>query len=251
MTTETPRSLTWRVVLVLLVLALPGVAAMSWLALPLLVDASQLPVQLQVLQIVSALQSLVLVLIAALVGATLAPRTGLSSPAIQALVGGGNVREAMRPQVVPGLLGGAAGALILVVFHAFAPESLQAIQPATPLPLVVRVLYGGITEEVLVRWGLMTWLAWAGWRLLQGKRPQPSAVVLWAAIALSAGVFGLSHLPAVAQAVPSMSAGLVLYVTLGNALFGLVAGSLYWRFGLEAAILAHVTAHLLASAVLG
>jgi membrane protease YdiL (CAAX protease family) len=31
---------------------------------------------------------------------------------------------------------------------------------------------------------------------------------------------------------------------LGNSIFGIVAGFLYWRRGLEAAILAHMSAHL-------
>lgn len=34
------------------------------------------------------------------------------------------------------------------------------------------------------------------------------------------------------------------YVVLGNAAFGLVAGWLYWRYGLEAAVLAHAGAHV-------
>ena len=65
-------------------------------------------------------------------------------------------------------------------------------------------------------------------------------------IVLSALVFGLAHLPVVATAVGPLPASAAAYVTLANAAFGLVAGYLFWRHGLEAAIIAHVAAHLLA-----
>jgi membrane protease YdiL (CAAX protease family) len=170
---------------------------------------------------------------------------------VSALAAGGDVLQALRPQIVPGILGGMAGAAIIVAFHRFAPEALTAAQPATPLPLVVRVLYGGITEEVLVRWGLLTIIAWAGWRIAGRPSEHPSVPIMWAAIAISALLFGLSHLPAALAVVRDLSASVAVYVTLGNAGFGMVAGYLFWRHGLEAAIMAHGLAHLLAFMVLG
>jgi hypothetical protein len=43
-----------------------------------------------------------------------------------------------------------------------------------------------------------------------------------------------------------LSSPVVTYVIGGNAVFGVVAGWLFWRFGLEAAILAHAIAHVVA-----
>lgn len=241
----------WKVASLLVLIALPGVVVTSWLALPLLADAAKLPVPLETLQVAAAIQGAVLVFIAALVGAVLAQKVGLAAPAIFAIARSGGVLEALRPQLVPGFVGGCIGAAVIVVFNALAPSALIAIQPETPMPLPVRVLYGGITEEVLIRWGLMTALVWAGWRILGRDRQQPSSGVMWAAIALSALVFGASHLPLVAQSLPALSGYVAAYITIGNALFGLVAGYLFWRYGLEAAIVAHVSAHLLAFAVRG
>jgi hypothetical protein len=241
----------WKVTALLVLIALPGVVATSWLALPLLVDVSKIPVPLQTLQIATAVQSALLVMVAALIGATVAQRVGLSSPAISALAGGGNVLEALRPQLVPGLVGGCIGAIVIAGFYALSPESLRSVQPDTPLPLVVRVLYGGITEEVLVRWGLMSVMVWVGWKVLQKDLQRPTPGVMWAAIGLSALVFGLSHIPSVAQSMPELSASVAAYITIGNAVFGLVAGYLFWRYGLEAAIAAHVAAHVLTFIVRG
>lgn len=241
----------YKIATLLFLFALPGVIVTSWIALPLLVDLSKTPVPLETLQVASAVQGAVLVLIAALVGASLAPRVGLASPTAYAIASRGNVLNALKPQVVPGLVGGALGAIVILGFYAFAPESLKAIQPSTPLPLVVRVLYGGITEEVLVRWGLMTVLVWVACRVLMSGLQKPSAGIIWGAIAISALVFGLSHLPSVAQSLSGLTPYLAAYITLGNAFFGVIAGYLFWRYGLEAAAIAHVSAHVLAFIIRG
>lgn len=241
----------WKVTALLALIGLPGVAATSWLALPLLTDTSKLSVPLETLQIATMVQGAITVLIAALVGATLAPKVGLATPAIAAIIRGDSFFDALRPQLTPGLVGGCVGAPIILAFYALAPTVLVAIQPETPLPLLVRVLYGGVTEEVLVRWGLMTTMVWAGWKATARGSQQPSSWVVWVAIVLSALIFGASHLPLVAQSLSTLSAYVAAYIIIGNALFGIVAGYLFWRYGLEAAIVAHTSAHVLAFIVLG
>lgn len=241
----------WRITALLVLVAFPGVVATAWLALPLLVDAARIPVSLETLQIASAVQGTVLLVAAAFIGASLAPSVGLAAPAMSAIASGRRGLDSLRAQLLPGVLGGCIGAAVIVGFYAFAPESLGSVQPETPLPLVVRVLYGGVTEEVLVRWGLMTSMAWAGWKILRRDLPHPSAGIMWVAIALSAFAFGVSHLPSAAQSLPALSAYGMAYITIGNALFGLVAGYLFWRHGLEAAIVAHASAHVLAFIVRG
>lgn len=64
-------------------------------------------------------------------------------------------------------------------------------------------------------------------------------------------LFGVSHVPSVVAAVGGVPETIVAYIPLGNALFGLVAGILFWRHGLEAAITAHVLAHIIASGIHG
>src|SRR5262245_5926409 len=62
-----------------------------------------------VLKLLTVIQTTVLLSIAVLTGVTLSHRVGLSSPAAEALAGGGNLVAALRPQIVPGLIGGLAG----------------------------------------------------------------------------------------------------------------------------------------------
>jgi len=231
--------------------AIPGPVAISWLALPLLVDASNLQVPLQTLQIATAVQSILLVALASAIGALLSAKVGLRAPALSAIASRSEVLPVLRQQLFPGVLGGLFGAVVIIGFYLFAPSELATLQTQNSLPLVARVLYGGITEEVLLRWGLMTFMVWAGWRILQRGTGNPSATVMWLAIGISALIFGISHVPSVVAAMGVAPASVVAYVTLGNGTFGIAAGYIFWRYGLEAAMAAHVIAHVLAFAVRG
>ena len=65
----------------------------------------------------------------------------------------------------------------------------------------------------------------------------------WAAVVLVAIVFGLGHLPATSLLTPLtpliVTRGLVL-----NAVAGVAFGWLFWKYGLEAAMLGHMSAHV-------
>ena len=111
-------------------------------------------------------------------------------------------------------------------------------------PLATRLLSGGITEELLLRWGVMTLLVWLAWRLLQKGKGKPRAVWFVSAIIISSVVFGLGHLPLVRALAVNFTVAIVGYIVVANALFGFIAGYLYWKRGLEAAIIAHMLAHV-------
>jgi membrane protease YdiL (CAAX protease family) len=109
--------------------------------------------------------------------------------------------------------------------------------------LIAGLLYGGITEEVMLRWGMMTFIVWVIWRRFQKGRPHPSAGAVWAAILLAAVLFGIGHLPATAAFAP-LDGMLVVRTVALNALGGVLFGWLFWRRHLEAAMVAHASAHV-------
>jgi len=228
----------------------PGIAAVSWLVMPALVQGQPLPVPLWVVSVASAIQSMLLLAAASYCGVKLAPQTGLQTPFLASLASRAPDLQALRRQLLPGLAGGLFGALVLWAFSHFAPEPLARVQGQLAMPLVVRVLYGGITEEILVRWGLMTFLAWLFWRLVPRRGAAPSSAQVWMAIAVSALLFGVLHLPAAAGMLGALSPELVTYIVAGNTAFGLAAGFLYKQYGLESTIVAHILAHVLAFPVL-
>jgi hypothetical protein len=226
-----------------------GVCAFSALPLPREL-ARPLPAPPWVIQLVGLVQSGALLAGAVALGTRLAPRVGLAAPAFTALVTRRPVLRALRPQVVPGILGGMLGALILLVFHRRVPAGVAtAVAAGFDPSLAVRVLYGGVTEELLLRWGAMSFFLWAAWRVVQRGAGTPRAGVVAFAVLASALLFGLGHLPTVLAFGGTLSRGVVVYLLVGNALFGTVTGVLFWRRGLEAAMLAHALAHVLALAL--
>jgi hypothetical protein len=237
------RSLSWRLALAVGLLGLPGVAAFTTLALPRWLPEGPLPAPLPVIMAAALLQSALLLAVCAVVGAATAPRVGLRCPLVEALL----LRQPvppLRPLGVAGLAGGLFGALWLLMLPAVAPPSLAVAQAQFSLPLAVRLLYGGLTEEVLLRWGLMSLLLWTAWRVLQRGQGRPRFGAVALAVGLSALLFGVGHLPAAVALAGGWDASLVAYIIGGNAVFGVVAGLLYWRHGLESAMLAHALAHL-------
>jgi hypothetical protein len=202
------------------------------------------------LKVASVVQSAVIVTLAALAGVWLAGRVGLHAPAAEAAARGERFFRALRPQIGPGVLAGLAAGIAIagswIVAQPFlTPEFVGRAQDFNKItPHAVRLLYGGITEEVLLRWGVMTFLVWAAWRLGQKGAGPPKPAFFAGAIVLSAVIFGAGHLPVASMLNGGLTTPVVIYVVTGNAIFGLVAGWLYWKKGLEAAIVAHMSTHL-------
>jgi hypothetical protein len=217
--------------------------------LPVTEDA-RMPFSPLLSKLLSLIQPTVLLSVAVFVGISLAPKVSLSTPAFEAWARGDNFITALKPQIIPGLIGGAVGGVVIilswVLARPFLPPQfvMRAVELNRLLPVPTRLLYGGITEELLLRWGVMTLLVWAAWRLFQKRQGQLRGVYLVSAIVISAVVFGLGHLPLVVALGSNFTPAIVLFVVSANSVFGLIAGYLYWRKGLEAAIVAHMVAHV-------
>lgn len=242
-----------RLFLILFLLGFAGVLSILLIdlsALAALIPAADPPPITPAIKILSLIQPAVLVGVAVLIGVALAPKIGLSAPAAEALAAGEQVLPALRPQLIPGVLGGVIGALAILVTHAvFKPllttETVERISRfGSLLPIPTRLLYGGLTEEVLIRWGLMTLLVWIVWRLFQKRLDKPTSVCFVVAILVSSILFGLGHIPIASVVLPQITLVVVLFVIIANSAFGVVAGYLYWKYGLESAMIAHVLCHV-------
>jgi hypothetical protein len=201
-------------------------------------------------KLITIIQPTVIMTVAVLVGVWLAERVGLHAPAAEAAAKGEGFLEKLKPQLLPGIIAGLASGVAIalswiVAKPFFTDEFIARAQEFNKfMPHLTRFLYGGFTEELLLRWGIMTFLVWAAWRLFQKGEGTPKSVYVVGAIIVSALVFGIGHLPIASMLAGGLSLPLVIYVITGNSIFGIVAGFLYWRRGLEAAIIAHISAHV-------
>ena len=210
----------------------------------------EMPFHPLLIKLLSVVQTAILLSIAIFIGLQLAPRVGLSAPAAEAVARGNSVISALKPQLLPGVIAGiVTGVAILSSWLLFRPILpfvfvTRAERLNSSMPLLTRLLYGGITEELLLRWGLMTLLVWAAWRIFQRDRHTPRAIYFISAIVISSIIFGIGHLPLVSALGVDFTLPIVAFIVLANSLFGLIAGYLYWKKGLEAAIIAHMSTHV-------
>jgi membrane protease YdiL (CAAX protease family) len=226
-----------------------GIASMVPIIPTLLALQSEpLTLSVQMIQIISVAQSSVLLLFMIWLGLVFSHKVGLNSPVIVALVCSENVFKQLKPQILPALIGGIVGGLIILLFFGMTADYLPAefVRAGDKLspPWYTKILYGGITEELLMRWGIMSFFVWAVFRLTQKKGSAIRAHNYVIAIIASALISGLGHLPVAFALSSEITAPLIFYIILGNAAFGFIAGYLYWKRGLECAIGAHMIAHI-------
>ncbi len=195
----------------------------------------------QVLRALIVVQPFILLVAGIGAGVALGERVGLRSWVTARLRGDLPPVMHVSSLALAALLGFGTGAVVVVLDRVFAPwiglpsvASLPDIGTA-----IMAISYGGITEELMLRYGLMTFLVWVGAQVWTTRPPGLYLGVVF----LSAILFGAGHLPAMAALTPLTP--IVVLRTVGlNALLGLAFGWLFWRRGLEHAMVAHVATHL-------
>jgi hypothetical protein len=220
--------------LILLTAGLLGVFSFLLVDLSALIGILPIPAGTEIppitlaLKVLSLVQPSVILFVAVLVGVALASKVGLSSPVAEAAANGENLVSALKPQIVPGIIGGLAGGVAIVLVSSlwkpFLPPEVAALiaEFGKLVPLPTRLLYGGITEELLLRWGLMTFLVWTMWRLFQKGRDRPKPAHFVAAVLISSVVFGIGHLPIVFLLFPKATVALIAFVVVANSLSFLI-----------------------------
>lgn len=233
---------------VLLIAGGIGVASLLLVPFETLINR---PIPPLALRLLACVQPALLLAVAVFVGELTARPTKLRAPLVEAWLAGDRSGAVLRRQLPPALAAGVAVALILVGYdrtigrELLAGAGAHSRLAAFDLPLATKLLYGGLGEELIARWGLVSALTWVGWRVA-GRPRQTPAWALTAAVALAALLFAAGHLPLLFLVAPSASPAIVAAVLAGNAIPGLLFGWLFVRSGLEAAAIAHMAAHFLA-----
>jgi len=186
----------------------------------------------------------IMLLIMVTVGTILYDKVNLSVPTISTLLKIESPHIKFTEQLKYGIiLGVIAGLLIMCNSYLFAPvipEEFNTLAEKVQVTLLTRFGYGGITEELLIRFGLMTLIVWITSKITK----RLNNYIYWFAIIVTSILFGLGHFPAVFQTVGSPGMLLLLHTLIGNSIAGLFCGWLYWKKGLESAMIAHMFVHV-------
>ena len=114
---------------------------------------------------------------------------------------------------------------------------------------IASFLYGGVTEEIMMRLFLMSLLALIGWKLFFRREEQVPVKVLIAANIIAALAFAAGHLPGTAQMFGELTPLILLRCFLLNGAAGLLFGRFYRKYGIQYAILAHMLFHLVSRTI--
>ena len=199
----------------------------------------------QALRLISLLNNGLFIGVSVLIGAVTAHRVGLKSLIAHNVSSAPALLTAFPVYAAVGFLLGAATTFAdqwafeeIEALRLLEETSAQQLEQSAP-SLAVRFLYGGITEEVLLRWGMLSLFAWAIWAISKNR-----GRALFGAIPLAALLFGAGHLPALYATLEAVPVEMIVRVIILNAALGVVYGIAYARNSLEAAMITHAATHV-------
>lgn len=187
----------------------------------------------QNLVFITIIQTVILTTIATIIGSFLGRKTNL------------NKRFVINKKMI-------INTLIIAFISAFSitiPEKLFFVK-ALGLPdsfsfsllyFASSLLYGGIIEEILLRYGVMTFVVFIIQKIVH-KSDENSKYV--ASIIFASILFSLGHLPATIQLFGYNQIAIIRGIIL-NFIPGIGFGYLYWKYGIGYAILGHMFTHII------
>jgi hypothetical protein len=236
----------WPLIIVIFCLSIPGVyIAMTRLIYFLLPNNTE-ELKKRMSRFAVA-QTLVMVLVMSFAGSVLSLRTGLNAPLLEALIQGNSVLSSFQSILLPSILYSLLGLVIFlglyygIVESIIDPHSFQVMgKLRSALGVDGCVLYGGIVEEVITRWGLMNLIVF--FALLFGI--PNNSIIIWIAIVVSGFVFGVGQVPVYLAAGCLSSRRLIYSILLLCVCQSVLFGFIFWQYGLISSIIAHMLFHI-------
>ena len=229
----------WKLFFILLIVCVIA----SLLVLPYAFELTSNEVEITALSLIlTAVQNLVLFAAVIFFGLLLSKQIGMGLPILQGALEGENKANDLKIILLPSVFWGVIAGVLIILFSLPFSYLIPDLSSSEAAPSVwkgfLASFYGGIAEEVLLRLFVVSLIVWITFRIKKAKDGHPTNLGVWIAIILSAVLFGIGHLPATAQIVP-LTGLVIIRAILLNGIGGVIFGWLYWKRGLESAIIAH------------
>jgi hypothetical protein len=254
---ETKRHWNWKVFFVLVGLTIPAL----FVILPYTLHLQNISLGWDIL-VLDRLIYIVLYSMLGGIGLALANRIGLGMPFVEGWIKRKPISYRFRNIVAIAWIAAVGLNLLSLFLHTivFDPPLHDMLEKlgiviseaaqTPPMYGFLAALSAGITEETLFRLLGLSLLAWLGGLVFHDSDGRPKPIVFWTANILFALAFGAAHFPAQAAIGLPINLLVVISTLVLNGIGGLLLGWLFWTFGLESAILAHILADILRHSVL-
>lgn len=205
--------------------------------------------------VINSITQVIYMFLMILIGLRLQKRTGLNTSILNGLVYPEYKVHISKKGLINSIGVALMGSLIVVLLDVFIFSPLIG-DPIKQLPSpnwwqgLLASIYGGITEEILLRLFGMTLIVWLLARITKKKGDSIPNSFYWIAILFTSLLFGIGHLPATAQVFDGLSGMIVIRTLVLNGILGLWFGYVYWKRGLEYAIIAHMSADIFIHALI-
>jgi hypothetical protein len=100
---------------------------------------------------------------------------------------------------------------------------------------VLIAIFGSLSEELVVRAGIATLVAWGAYKILRDRTANPVRLAQWIGVLAGAAFLAWAHVGQVEEA--NRFWRIMTFNGIGNVAYGW----LYWSRGFETALLAHMT----------
>jgi len=235
----------WKLFFILLALCV--VASVLVIPYQLAITSVEITISPVLVVLSAILNSLIMFAIATFLGLFFSKKIGMKMPILEGILQKENKTKEFKSLLLPSIgLGVFAGILIVALsipFNRLIPEfqNMEVLAPAWKGFLAS--FYGGIAEEVLLRLFVMSVLVWITFKIKKSEDGNPTIFGIWLSIILAAVLFGIGHLPATAQ-IADLTGIVITRAIVLNGIGGIVFGWLYWKKGLESAMIAHFSADI-------
>ena len=254
----------WKMKLVLLftILGTVGIIALIPYSMTTLKTSELIPegISLSFVMTVNTIAQVIQLFVMVLIGVRLQDRAGLGAPIFEGLMYEKKVPKISIKWMLIGIGVSLIGSLavILLDVYVFSPNiEMPGGQDTETIwwQGLLASFYGGITEELMIRLFVMTLIVSIIAVIFKIDRNSIPKGIYVFAIVLTALLFGIGHLPATAQVFGELTSIIVARALVLNGLLGLWFGYLYWKRGLEYAMVAHFSAdiflHVIFASVFG
>lgn len=240
----------WKTYFTLLLASIVSIIAILPYILTLQEDvlkSSPLPLPIVILLIF--IQTSIMFAIFTFIGLKLANKLGLQIPIIEKIVTKNKITLDVKGIIKKSMfLGVLTGIVIVLLDLIFSLSGLDSLFKQITVPIwqgFLASFYGGISEEIVMRLFLMSLFIWLFSLIIKPKgKIIENKIIMWTSIIITAIIFGLGHLP-ITSAITTITPIIILRSLLLNGIGGIVFGWLYWKKGLESAMIAHFSADII------
>ena len=217
---------------------------------------SEMPFSIPVLMTINAGINGIIAIILSGFGLLMASRIGLGLPFIEKAINKKPIWHKTGKYIAIGMVAGLfVSALVIEVDALIFAQPLTNILEPTGVDLrglrpafwqgFLAAFSAGVIEETLFRLFAMTLFLWIGHWLSKNEDNRPTLIVFVIANLLAALLFALTHIGNLSLFEVEPTTAIIIRILVLNSILALPMGWLYWRFGLETAVIGHTTTDII------